>query len=96
MRRLNAGCVMWRSSAAREKLPIAASVRKSSSQERFMNDALQASKPKKLALVSSRGNGDTYKQQNPQTEYSMKIVEIREKPSPSPARSATPTSILAR
>ncbi len=40
MRRLNAGCVMWRSAAAQEKLPTAASVRKSSSQERFMNDAL--------------------------------------------------------
>jgi hypothetical protein len=42
MRRLNAGCVMWRSSAAREKLPVAARARKSSSQRKFIADALGA------------------------------------------------------
>jgi hypothetical protein len=37
MRRLKAGWVMCRSSAAREKLPLAASARKSSSHVRFID-----------------------------------------------------------
>src|SRR5580765_4612430 len=37
MRRLKAGCVMCRSSAAREKLPLAASAKKSSSHDRVID-----------------------------------------------------------
>jgi hypothetical protein len=49
---------MWRSSAAREKLPLAASARKSSSQDRFMGGALQAWKARIQALAPARAFGD--------------------------------------
>ena len=45
---------------------------------------------KKIALASSRGDNDHLRTSNPQTEYSVKIVEIREKTIPisSPIRNA--------
>ncbi len=57
-RRPNAGCVMWRSSAAREKLPTAANTRKSSSQEMCIAGALKALKRRKTALVKRCAGAD--------------------------------------
>ena len=68
MRRLKAGCVMWRSSAAREKLPLAARARKSSSQDRFIVGALRAWKQTKAALViASPGADHSDTQRRPKT-----------------------------
>jgi hypothetical protein len=56
MRRLKAGWVMCRSSAAREKFPLAARARKSSSQDRFIDmgheggRCFQSIKDKKMSI----------------------------------------------
>jgi hypothetical protein len=92
MRRLNAGCVMWRASAAREKLPVSARARKSWSQDRFMVGVLRgysrASKQRKRALapMAQPRHHRTLTLWSPP----MKIVEIREKTCPisSPIRNA--------
>jgi hypothetical protein len=49
---------MWRSLAAREKLPVLASARKSSNQVRFMGGALRAWNKKKPALDAGAGGAD--------------------------------------
>ena len=60
MRRLKAGWVMCRSSAAREKLPLAARARKSSSHDRFIDTTrrcFQGMKDEKNSIGPA--NGDT-------------------------------------
>ncbi len=74
MRRLKAGWVMWRSSAAREKLPLSTRARESSSQERFSDIRRQC-----FQCIEDEQNGIGVALAG-RTSFALSIHRSRDKP----------------